>query len=166
MTSSARDEYLLVEVSGASPQKLHLLLIEAAIRAAQRAGQQWARGENEAATDSLIRAQDILVELLSRLDRETSPLLSEQISAVYTFIHRSLIGASIERDEQKLSDALRVLTVERDTWRQVCRQADASATPPQHQAPPAQTPLPLLGPPHLPLGFAAGPADVRLSLEA
>ena len=61
MTPAARDEYLATEVMTAAPQKLQLLLVEAAIRFARQAESHWRVHENEAA----FRASDA-AKILSR----------------------------------------------------------------------------------------------------
>ncbi len=120
MTASIRENYLVTEVLTATPQKLHLMLVEAAIRAGQQARQHWRSGENEAAGEALIRAQEIMSELVAGLNREVDPDLVRRVASVYLFIYRSLMEANFLRDERKLDDALRVLEIERQTWRGVC----------------------------------------------
>ena len=50
MNPAARDEYLSTEVLTASPQKLQLMLIDAAIRAASQAQSLWTGERTEAVT--------------------------------------------------------------------------------------------------------------------
>ena len=120
MQSTALKNYLAAEVMTATPQKLQLMLIEAAIRSAQRARAQWQAQRNDQACESLIHAQEIIGELLASLNRETAPELIAEVAAVYLFVFRSLMEANYRRDEAKLNDAIRVLEVERETWQQVC----------------------------------------------
>ena len=128
MSTSARESYLVTEVMTATPQKLQLMLIEAAIRSTERARQQW-RDDDEQAIESIIRAQDIIGELLASLDQEVEGDLTKKVAAVYLFVFRTLMEASFDRDEQKLDDALKVLAIERDTWRQVCEQLGSRMQP-------------------------------------
>lgn len=140
MEGSARDQYLVAEVMTATPQKLQLMLVEAAIRFAGRARQLWSERKDEEATDALIRAQDIIGQMLASLDRESALPVVRKVAAVYLFVFRCLMEANCQRDERKLDDALKVLEEERETWRQVCekfgsrRQLEAAARP--AQAPP------------------------------
>jgi flagellar protein FliS len=119
---SARDDYLTTEVTTAPPQKLHLMLIEAAVRSAELARERWRAGQDGSASAALVRAQEILGELLAGLNREADAALAKRVASVYLFVFRNLMQANCQRDEQKLDDAIRVLKVERETWRQVCRQ--------------------------------------------
>jgi flagellar protein FliS len=120
MTSSAREKYLATEVLTAPPQKLQLMLVEAAIRFVERARQHWRAKQPEQGTEALVRAEDILGELMAGLKRDIDSDLVGKTAAVYLFVFRSLMEANFRKDEGKLDDALRVLEVERDTWRQVC----------------------------------------------
>ena len=120
MHTSARENYLVTEVLTATPQKLHLMLVEATIRSVTQAKQKWQEGEDEDACERLIHAQECISQILGGLDQEAAPDLVSKIAAIYMFIFRSLMEANFERDEKKAEDALRVLNQERETWRQVC----------------------------------------------
>ncbi len=147
MERSAHDSYLTTEVRTATPPKLQLILIEAALRSAGRAGELWRENRDDEACGELLRAQDIVGELLAALDRENYPEMAAQAGAVYLFIFRRLLEAGQQRDPAKLDDAVRVLEVERETWRQVCRRygskqegAEYTAAPPPAFAPPVDPP--------------------------
>ena len=120
MNPRATESYLVTEVMTATPQKLQLMLIEAAIRSAERARRHWRENENEPAFHCLLRSQQILGEMTSSLDYESQSDFVKNVAGVYLFIFRSLMEAASNRDEKKLDDALRVLNVERETWRLIC----------------------------------------------
>src|SRR5947207_2093829 len=120
MNPTAREEYLATEVLTAAPQKLQLMLIEAAIRFGRRAELHWQSRENEAAFNALVRCQEVVTQLISGLAANLESPLVRQVSSLYAFIYRTLVSAAFYRDAKKLADALKVLEVERETWRQVC----------------------------------------------
>lgn len=122
MESNVRDNYLATEVMTATPQKLQLMLIEAALRFGHQANRCWSEGRDEEAGEALVRCQQIVTELLCGLNPDNNPELVSRVASVYLFIFRSLTVAQMQRDSEKLLDAMRVLEVERDTWRQVCEQ--------------------------------------------
>ena len=119
-TSLVRQNYLQAEVQTATPQKLHLMLIEAVIKNVHRTKKAWTEERFEAAFESLALAQDIIAEILSSLDKEGNPDLAGKLASIYMFIFRCLTEGGMTHDQQKLDDALRVLNSERETWRQVC----------------------------------------------
>jgi flagellar secretion chaperone FliS len=114
------NQYLTTEVFTAPPQKLQLMLIEAAIRMVTRTKRHWQAAENGQAGLALVHAQEIVDQLIRGVNREVCPELADRVLAVYMFIARCLTEAFQNQDEKKLEDALRVLGVERETWRQLC----------------------------------------------
>jgi flagellar protein FliS len=135
-TTSARDEYLQTEVNTATPQKLQLMLIEAAIRFASQALLHWQRGQDEQAGEALIRCQEIFAEILGGLRPERDPDLTRRVAGIYVFLLRSLTDAHLNKNRQAVEDAIRILEIERGTWQQVCQQlgshVDAAAVPRPH----------------------------------
>ena len=135
MPGFARDNYLSTEVKTAAPQRLQWLLIEAALRSANRTREFWRQGDNERATEAIVHAQSVLGQMLAAIDRDSGGQLAKQVSTVYEFIFRSLVKAGQHRDEKSLTDAIRVLEVERETWRQLCEKLTASHAPAHPSAP-------------------------------
>jgi flagellar biosynthetic protein FliS len=129
MQSSATDRYLQTEVLTASPQKLQRMLLDAAIRSAERAGRHLDAEKFDEAHDALVHAQQVVTELLSGLKRDANPPLAGKRAALYVFVFRSLVDAGIGRDRKKLDDALRILRIERETWRRVCQEAGNAESP-------------------------------------
>jgi flagellar protein FliS len=129
MQPSAPDNYLATEVMTAPPQKLQLMLIEAAIRFAEQARAKWHTAEDDQAAAALSRAQQIVGELLSSLNHDVDPELVRKVASVYLFVFRRLMEANYQRSESKLDDALRVLRVEQETWAKLCRQLPSQQTP-------------------------------------
>ena len=124
MNPAARDEYLSTEVLTASPQKLQLMLIDAAIRAVGRAQSLWTDERNEPVTRAIIRGQALVAQLIAGLVPNHESPLVQRVLAVYEFVHRTLVTAHRQRDPSRLADVLAVLEIERETWRQVCEQLD------------------------------------------
>ncbi len=116
----ARHNYLETEVLTAPPQKLQLMLIDGAIRFGQQARSLWTQGRDDEAGEAIIRCQQIVAQLLAGLRRESQPELVRQVAGVYLFVLNCLIDAHLNRNEQRLSEALAVLAEEQATWRAVC----------------------------------------------
>lgn len=154
METLARESYLVTEVMTAPPQKLHLMLIEAAIRFAQKARTHWAAQENDLAVESLIRAQEIVGEMLAGLNREVDPELVRRVASVYLFVFRRLLEAASTRDEAKLADALRILEINRQTWREVCQQLAGPGDNDLSAQPPMPAPVPTEATPNTNFGAA------------
>jgi flagellar protein FliS len=122
MAPAPRDTYFENEVLTATPQKLHLMLIEAAIRLGNQTLEHWRDGREAQAIDSILRCQRILAEMLAGLRPAQMPELVGKVASVYIFVYRTIFQAQRQRDPAQLADALRVLEIERETWRKVCEQ--------------------------------------------
>jgi flagellar biosynthetic protein FliS len=109
------------------------MLIDACVRFIEQARHHWRAGQHEAACECVIRAQKIVTELLAGLNHEIDPKLTRRVAALYVFVFRALVDASLHGDEAKLDDALRVLQPQREAWESVCKELGA-ATPLENQA--------------------------------
>ena len=127
--NTAGNDYLEMEVLTAIPQKLQLMLIEGALRFGHQARRHWQAGDVAAASEALIRSQEIVAEIIGNLNPQPDPNLVRNIVDLYLFVNRKLIEANFERSEAKLDDALRILAIERETWRMACQQAVGSTIP-------------------------------------
>ncbi len=133
MNNSAREEYLAQEVFTATPQKLQLMLLEAALRFGERTKKHWELGQPEKALESIQRCQSIVSELLGGLAPSRGTELYQRLSGIYLFSYRSLVEAARTQDENQLNDVLRVLQIERETWREVCEKLGTpNSTKPPH----------------------------------
>lgn len=170
MSTAARQNYLAAEVLTATPQKLHLLLIEGAIRFAEKAQRHVREGSTVEAVEAIIRAQEIVTQMTTAIDHQTDPPLAGRVAAIYLFIFRSLVEAGYSLDTAKIADALRVLEVERETWRAVCGQSNhGSPSQLAGDAPHAPTPNPAASPrrPAPTFDSSIGPAhSARFSIDA
>ena len=128
MSTTVRDNYLRTEVMTATPQKLQLMLIEAALRFGYQAQQAWSESREDAATEALVRCQQVVTELLCSLNPEGDPQLIRRVASVYLYIFRTLTTAQMQRDANRLTDALRVLEEERQTWRELCEKMGSQRT--------------------------------------
>lgn len=130
MAPTVNETYRAGEVFSAPPQKLQLMLIEGAIRLARMAEQHWQAGRASEANQALDQCLQIITELLSGLRPEKMPELVSRVAGVYMFIFRAFTAAKRSRDLAKLHEAVRVLEVERETWRQVCAALVVGDDPP------------------------------------
>jgi len=121
MDSAARDSYLEAQIMTATPQRLRLLLIEAAIRFSRQTLKLWQEEKDEEAVESIIRARSIVTELLSSIKPDQTKL-TRKVAGVYLFLFKTLTDAQQRRDSNLVEEAIGILEVERDTWRFVCEQ--------------------------------------------
>lgn len=125
MMPSNANSYLETQVLTSPPQKLQLILIEAAIRFAKKAEALRNQGEEVAACEAIGRSQKIVSEIIGGLNQEVDPKLVGQIASIYIFISQSLSQANLPENAQQLADAIRILEEERTTWQLVCKKISA-----------------------------------------
>src|SRR5215510_8449365 len=133
MNLSARDAYLETQVLTATPQRLRLMLVEAAIRKAKVAQQACDANDKETAQAAINYCRDIISELIAGIQPDQSSL-AKQVLGIYMFVYSALVEIGLTVDGQRLRDVVRVLEEERQTWEAVCEQmperpvADQSVT--------------------------------------
>jgi flagellar secretion chaperone FliS len=131
MNPAVQNEYLVTEVMTATPQKLQLMLIEAAIRATLKAKKFRAAQQEAAAGDAILQAQEIVTQLIAGLNPDPQAAIARRLASVYNFIFRSLVQAHVRQNNVGLDEALRILLIERETWQQACKQfGSTQAAPP------------------------------------
>jgi flagellar protein FliS len=136
MLPTPRDAYLETQILTATPQRLRLMLIEGAMRKVTAAQAAYDAGDWLKASTDLGHCRDIVSELIAGIDPEQTPV-ARQILGVYMFIYSTLVESEFARDGNRLSDILRVLEEERQTWRALCEQMPDRPTPaanPAHQS--------------------------------
>jgi len=121
MERNSHDAYLNTQVYTATPQKLHLMLIEGAIRFARQTIQYWEEEDHEQACESLIRCRRIITEILAGIKGEDSEV-ARRTSALYVYLFQTLTEAQLHWRRENLDDVIRVLEIERETWTLVCEQ--------------------------------------------
>jgi flagellar secretion chaperone FliS len=133
MNHNPSDSYLVDQIMTSTPQKLQLMLLDAAIREGELARKHWQPQENRQAEKCLLRALRIMYCLLGGIDLESKSELVCKVASVYLFISQAFTRAYVDSDANKLAEALRVLAIERETWRQLCEQlATSSGDNPRH----------------------------------
>jgi flagellar protein FliS len=95
------------------------MLIEGAIRVGRQAEDSLRQGDTGAAAVPLLRAIDIVGELLAGV-RENKGELNKKVADLYWFLFRRVSAAKINSDAAALAEALTLLEFERQTWQLVC----------------------------------------------
>jgi flagellar protein FliS len=156
---NASAEYLRNAVLTATPEQLHLMLYDGAIRFTGQ-GIEGLRNKNwEKAFIGFSRAQKILLEMLNSLNYEVDQELCRRMAGLYNYIYRHLVQACSERSIEAAEEALKFLQYQRETWLMLIAKLREERGAPRAPAPaagPRRPPQPL--PP-------AEPATCTLSVE-
>lgn len=119
MDTHTREQYLSSQIFTATPERLHLMLIDGAIRFARQLREAIAGGDFETATTVGERCRDVLSEMLLCVEKNDNDA-ARRLRSIYTFLIREVAEAQIRRAHQRLDGVLDILDIERETWSQLC----------------------------------------------
>jgi flagellar protein FliS len=106
MNPAAR-RYAQAQRETASPERLMVLLFEAALRNIRTGAAALESGRPAEAHPALTKASDIVVELHATLDRARAPELCDRLAEVYRFVCLRLSAAALSRDARAAREAER-----------------------------------------------------------
>lgn len=116
MATGKSDVYLQTAIMTAPPEKLQLMLYDGAMKFARQAREKILEKNYEASCDLLVRAQNVVLELICGLRPEFNPTLCARMGSLYHFVFTRLVEANMHRDVKAVDDALEILTMQRDIW--------------------------------------------------
>ncbi len=140
MSKSSDSQYLESKILTASQPRLHLILLEGAIRFGQQAKQKW-NDETPVESERLLNRMMDVVEELTLASGSDESEISKQLVEQYAFLYRELGASRIHHDLQKLDESLQLLEFHRQTWKLACEKVAAD--------PPTPSNTPVLPPHHL-----------------
>jgi len=115
--TSARAAYMGSMVSTASPARLLVLLYDRLVLDLQRAIAAQDGADHLAAGPHLLHAQDIVLELQTSLKVDAWDGAA-QLSGIYSWLHKELVRANVERDVTATQGCLALVVPLADAWRQ------------------------------------------------
>jgi len=115
----AADQYLSTQILTASPYRLHLMVVEGAVRSARLGAEAMESDDIETAHSALSKSRDFVSELIGGLSEEYDQDLSTRMKQLFFFAYVNLAEGERERDEKKIQEALKVLTGHLETWREL-----------------------------------------------
>jgi flagellar protein FliS len=130
MSKSSDSQYLEGKILTASQPRLHLMLLEGAIRFGQQAKQKWGDEQVSVEAGQLLNRMMDVVEELTMSTTAPEIEISKQLAEQYAFLYRELGACRIQGDLQKLDECLELLEFHRQTWKLACEKAvEDSAMP-------------------------------------
>jgi flagellar protein FliS len=124
--------YTQAQAETATPERLMVLLFDAALRHMNKGAAELQAGRASDAEPSLTRAGEIVTELLCTLDPERGGAdLCDTLGDVYKFVNARLVEANLHRDPTKAMEAARVFAPIADGFREAVARLAAQ----QHVSP-------------------------------
>jgi flagellar protein FliS len=129
MWQNARDAYLENRILSADPVELVHLLYQACASAVGDARRHLATGEIMMRARSISKACEILLELTSSLDYEQGGDLSQRLAQLYGYMHRRLLEANFQQNDEPLADVTGLLVTLVEAWEGVRRETKTPEPP-------------------------------------
>lgn len=114
-------QYQATQIQTASTGELVLLLYDGAVRFLSRAQAALAERRLDDASADLVRAQEIMLELLAGLDLGRGGVLAANLRELYLFIYKTLLEANLRKDGTAIATVLRLLEPVRSAWQTAVR---------------------------------------------
>ena len=132
MLPNPYQQYRATKVQTAGSVDLVVMLYQGAVKFVRLAIEAMDRDDSKAAHTSLVRAQDIIVELHGSLNHEDGGQISKQLASVYDYCFRRLVAANVKKDTDAAREVVSILRDLGMAWQQIAlqqRQAHASGAP-------------------------------------
>lgn len=113
---SQQDAYLEHKVMSAKPHELTYMLYEGLVRFIKTARVYNEQANIEKTSESLLKAQAIIVELQSTLNMDYE--ISTQLDALYDFMYERLVEANLKKVDDPMAEALEIAEQMKDTWKE------------------------------------------------
>jgi flagellar protein FliS len=123
-------QYRATRVETAGSVDLVVMLYQGAVKFIRLGVDAMERGDGKAAHANLVRAQDIVVELLGSLNREAGGQIATQLASIYDYCFRRLVMANVKKDPEPAREVQGILKDLGTAWQQIAvqqRQAQSQA---------------------------------------
>jgi flagellar protein FliS len=124
--------YRRTQIETASKEQLLLMLYDGAIHYLKRAKMKMQEPPSEASltekTNLILKAQDIILELMSALDMENGGELTKQLFRLYEYMNYRLNQANIRREIPAIEEVVTLLSDLRATWDEAIQRAQRATT--------------------------------------
>jgi flagellar protein FliS len=123
----AHSQYKETQVLTASQGQLIVMLYDGAIKFIKNAAKNMGdKTKYDSVNNDLIRAQDIITELMLSLNFDAGEI-SSRLYSLYMYFNKKLIEGNIQKDAKPLKEVLTHLENLRESWSQIANQTAESA---------------------------------------
>jgi flagellar protein FliS len=114
------EQYKETQIKTASPGKLIVMLYDGAIKFLKQAKIAINNKEIENAHKNIVRAQDIIIELLLSLNMEAGEI-AEKLQSLYIYLNKKLMEANLKKSCEPIDEVLKFLTELREAWNEAAK---------------------------------------------
>lgn len=116
MQPDGYNAYQRIQTQTSSPGQLVVMLYNALANDLRRGEAALLRDDGEETHRALVRAQDIVMELMASLDREQGEDLATQLADLYQYIYQRLLDANVKKDVDAVREVASLVTPLREAW--------------------------------------------------
>ena len=117
INSRPQDAYRQQDILTANPIDVIVMLYDALKKNILIGRKKIAKNDVQSAHDHLMKAQQIVIELVNSLDMSYE--ISENLLAIYEFILKTLEEANIKKDEKALEPLVEIVGDLREAWNEI-----------------------------------------------
>ena len=114
------NQYKKTQITTANQGKLIVMLYDGALRFVNRAIELIPSKSIEDIHINIVRAQDIIGELITSLNMDAGEI-AHRLFSIYMYINRRLTAANIHKDEKPLLEVKKYLTELREAWEEAAK---------------------------------------------
>ena len=115
------EQYKENSILTSQPEELVLMLYNGLVKFIMKGQYSIKKNDIEKAHESIIKAQNIVLELMASLDKKYE--VSEPLMPIYDYMNRRLIKANSKKSTEILDEVLGLSRQLRDTWEQAMKLA-------------------------------------------
>jgi len=129
MYSNGIQDYRRTSVVTADPKRLVLMCYEGAIDNLKIGRQKIIEKDYEAKSKALIKAQDIINELLCSLDFEKGGSIAKNLDSLYNYMLRKIIHVDLKKDISAIHEVIGMLNELKSAWEEVFYKQERNMEP-------------------------------------
>jgi flagellar protein FliS len=112
-------QYRETEISTANQGKLIVMLYDGAIRFLNLALEALPNKKYDVVNNNILKAQDIVTELMLSLNMEAGGQVSQNLFSLYVYMKKKLIESNIKKESDGIDEVLKYLKELRAAWDQI-----------------------------------------------
>lgn len=113
-------QYKSNQVNTADPKTLIIMLYDGAIRFLKEGKEALNSYKTyDTANEKILRAQDIITELMLSLDMDKGGEIADNLMNLYSYMKKSLLEANMNKNEKPINEVLKILNELKEAWEQI-----------------------------------------------
>lgn len=123
--TQAFQQYQTMQAQTADRGELVVMLYQGAIKFLSRASSAMKEDSMQEAHNNIVRAQDIIAELMGSLDLDAGEI-ARNLFRIYDYMHYRLVEANVQKDVQAISEIVELLRDLLPAWQYAAREVRAN----------------------------------------